>query len=201
VKGEEGKDQSSVSSGLESFLNLNNDLVINIGECSSCNPKDGFSKEHVGGISPDKERQMLLLMLLAQVCSLHDVTPRTFTVHVFNLLERGVIDKENFSFLFGLGLVDLKNLKDRLIPYIQYENNSEKLPSVSDYPLSLSRYEREFLQVSLINSGSFGSVFHVRNNLDGRSYAIKKVIFRNIGFDTSPVQYIMREVQSMLGAM
>eukprot|EP00592_Proboscia_alata_P002713 CAMPEP_0194371586 /NCGR_PEP_ID=MMETSP0174-20130528/20007_1 /TAXON_ID=216777 /ORGANISM="Proboscia alata, Strain PI-D3" /LENGTH=209 /DNA_ID=CAMNT_0039149743 /DNA_START=309 /DNA_END=934 /DNA_ORIENTATION=+ len=29
-----------------------------------------------------RERQILLLMLLAQVCSLHDATPKTFTVHV-----------------------------------------------------------------------------------------------------------------------
>ena len=28
------------------------------------------------------ERQTLLLMLLGQVCSLHDATPRTFVVHV-----------------------------------------------------------------------------------------------------------------------
>lgn len=30
-------------------------------------------------VSVDKERQVLLLFLLAQVCALHDPTPRTFT--------------------------------------------------------------------------------------------------------------------------
>mmetsp|Transcript_28533 Transcript_28533/g.62104 ORF Transcript_28533/g.62104 Transcript_28533/m.62104 type:complete len:947 (+) Transcript_28533:20-2860(+) len=55
--------------------------------------------------TPDTERQILLLMLLAQVCSLHDPTPRTFTVHVLSLFERGILDRESVRFLFDLGLV------------------------------------------------------------------------------------------------
>ena len=55
--------------------------------------------------TPDAERQILLLMLLAQVCSLHDPTPRTFTVHVLSLFERGILDRESVRFLFDLGLV------------------------------------------------------------------------------------------------
>lgn len=55
--------------------------------------------------SPDNERQTLLLMLLAQVCSLHDATPRTFVVHVLALFERGILGEESIRFLFELGLV------------------------------------------------------------------------------------------------
>ena len=51
------------------------------------------------------ERQTLLLMLLAQVCSLHDATPRTFVVHVLALFERGILDDNSIRFLFDLGLV------------------------------------------------------------------------------------------------
>ena len=51
------------------------------------------------------ERQTLLLMLLAQVCSLHDATPRTFVVHVLALFERGILDGNSIRFLFDLGLV------------------------------------------------------------------------------------------------
>ena len=54
---------------------------------------------------PEKERQLLLLMLLAQVCALHDPTPRTFTVHVLELFERGILDRESIRFLFRMGLV------------------------------------------------------------------------------------------------
>ncbi len=56
-------------------------------------------------VSADQERQLLLLMLLAQVCALHDPTPRTFTVHVLELFERGILDRESIRFLFDLGLV------------------------------------------------------------------------------------------------
>ena len=59
--------------------------------------------------SPSKEianeRQTLLLMLLGQVCSLHDATPRTFVVHVIALYERGILDFNSIRFLFDLGLV------------------------------------------------------------------------------------------------
>mmetsp|Transcript_21770 Transcript_21770/g.37081 ORF Transcript_21770/g.37081 Transcript_21770/m.37081 type:complete len:883 (-) Transcript_21770:25-2673(-) len=53
----------------------------------------------------EHERQTLLLMLLAQVCSLHDATPRTFVVHVLALFERGILDSNSIRFLFDLGLV------------------------------------------------------------------------------------------------
>ncbi len=60
-------------------------------------------------VSVDSERQILLLMLLAQVCSLHDPTPRTFTVHVLSLYERGILDVDSIRFLFDLGLVPSSN--------------------------------------------------------------------------------------------
>jgi hypothetical protein len=55
--------------------------------------------------STDQERKILLLMLLAQVCALHDSTPKTFIVHVLSLYERGILDYESIGFLFDLGLV------------------------------------------------------------------------------------------------
>lgn len=203
-KDDEGKEFSSINNRLSSYISskslyasfcqsyVNDKSLVGINdEIPSRSPVSEM-------VNPDKERQMLLLMLLAQVCSLQDVTPKTFTVHVLNLLERGIIDKENFSYLFGLGLVNLNDLKDNLLPSIQYKNSSEKVPfSVNNYPLSLSRYEREFIQIRLLNSGSFGNVYHARYKLDGANYAIKKVVFPNVGFDTSTIQYIMREVQCL----
>lgn len=56
-------------------------------------------------VPAEQERQLLLLMLLAQVCALHDPTPRTFTVHVLELFERGILDRQSILFLFELGLV------------------------------------------------------------------------------------------------
>eukprot|EP00584_Thalassiosira_punctigera_P026301 CAMPEP_0172577846 /NCGR_PEP_ID=MMETSP1067-20121228/138439_1 /TAXON_ID=265564 ORGANISM="Thalassiosira punctigera, Strain Tpunct2005C2" /NCGR_SAMPLE_ID=MMETSP1067 /ASSEMBLY_ACC=CAM_ASM_000444 /LENGTH=999 /DNA_ID=CAMNT_0013370537 /DNA_START=165 /DNA_END=3164 /DNA_ORIENTATION=+ len=66
----------------------------------------------------DHERQTLLLMLLGQVCSLHDATPRTFVVHVIALYERGILDSNSIRFLFDLGLVprgyDLNRIGDEI---------------------------------------------------------------------------------------
>lgn len=56
-------------------------------------------------MQPNDERQVLLIMLLAQVCSLHDSTPRTFVIHVLSLYERGVLEEESIQFLFDLNLV------------------------------------------------------------------------------------------------
>jgi hypothetical protein len=43
-------------------------------------------QEQTGHVSVDQERQVLLLVLLAQICALHDPTPRTFTVRKFNII-------------------------------------------------------------------------------------------------------------------
>ena len=61
--------------------------------------------EAVSLVSSEHERQILLLMLLAQVCALHDPTPKTFTVHVLELYERGLLERQAIAFLFDLGLV------------------------------------------------------------------------------------------------
>jgi hypothetical protein len=47
-------------------------------------------------VPADQERQILLLMLLAQVCALHDPTPRTFTVSgvVMNYMMRAKRENE-----------------------------------------------------------------------------------------------------------
>jgi serine/threonine protein kinase len=63
-------------------------------------------------VSEDSERQILLLMLLAQVCALHDATPRTFIVHVLSLYERGILDHQSIRFLFDLDLVPQDALVD-----------------------------------------------------------------------------------------
>jgi serine/threonine protein kinase len=55
--------------------------------------------------SVDQERQFLVLMLLAQVCALHDPTPRTFIVHVLELVEQRILHTSSIQFLFDLGLL------------------------------------------------------------------------------------------------
>ena len=225
-------------------------------------------------VPADQERQILLLMLLAQVCALHDPTPRTFTVHVLELFERGILDKSSINFLYDLGLVPRKqtitqprlldgraqaenknssevalvpaNLKSgdrRLLQHqrsieasairktlAHHENqqqflrrsgsnseresrstrpsssssssNSPKVEhtpswSVEEHPLSLSRYQREFDQIELLASGSFGNVFRAVSKMDGRDYAVKRVPFAAAGYSRDSVQQVVREVQCL----
>jgi serine/threonine protein kinase len=189
-------------------------------------------------------------------------------VHVLELFERGILDRQSIRFLFDLGLVpaispskslltnaasDVPVSSDELalvpttttsraieattpLPQTlqhsinlvrqrsieasairshleQQEQNvliqsrsksqlhsAEAGPSIlkpwlaEHHPLSLSRYQREFDEVRLLSSGSFGQVFHVTSKMDGRDYAVKRVAFRALGYSRESVQQVIREV-------
>jgi serine/threonine protein kinase len=220
----------------------------------SLNAADGNCDDE--GVSAENERQILLLMLLAQVCALHDPTPRTFTVHVLELYERGILDRESIGFLFDLGLVpdrghgtaqhallttgeveeraiqvrhsldpnclraqEASAIRSRLqrqessmpdldrhcttttstttYPKAASELTAESSWNVEQHPLSLSRYFREFDQIKLLSSGSFGSVFHATNKMDGRDYAVKRIIFSESGYSNDAVTQVIREVHCL----
>ena len=213
-------------------------------------------------VSTDQERQILLLMLLAQVCALHDATPRTFTVHVLELFERGILDRDSIHFLFELGLVPsisptralltngpvspgneetqqlalatttTKHLtaKQRSVEACairssleQHEFEQNRLRNkqggkqseakagggdseggsnatqwdVEHFPLSLSRYQREFEQISIISAGAFGQVYHVIRKMDGCDYAMKKVTFDATGYSDNSIDQVVREVHCL----
>lgn len=260
-------------------------------------------------VSADQERQVLLLMLLAQVCALHDPTPKTFTIHVVELYERGILDRESIHFLFELGLVPnisptitrqlltavdksvnvqgksvkredyatvsslsssegggtddsitsaaceeiahelalttTNNMTTKLAAVFaasgdpqrsaeayairatlaQYEHlqqsrsreeEGDSTPAVGNptsasindtnlqqpwdvkhFPLSLSRYQREFVQIALLASGSFGHVFHATRKMDGCDYALKKVEFDATGYSKDSIQEVVREVECL----
>ena len=67
--------------------------------------------------------------------------------------------------------------------------------SVEHHPLSLSRYQREFHQSSLLATGSFGSGYHALHKLEGRPYAVKRVTFSTVGYYASALALVMREVR------
>lgn len=248
----------------------------------------GRSDDGEASVVPaDQERQLILLMLLAQVCALHDPTPRTFTVHVLEFFERGILDRQSIHFLYDLGLVpavsvatasssssgssankkspllltqgtaasgaaDLENnsyndeltitvpatsttsmqhfLKQRSMEVSairstlehhdrqqqqqqfrrsqsdpsqgnpnQHQQKTQQLSwSVGEHPLSPSRYQREFEQIGLLASGSFGQVFRAASKMDGRrEYAIKRVSFAAAGYSHDSVRQVVREVHCL----
>jgi hypothetical protein len=202
---------------------------------------------------------LLFLLLLHRYCSfsvlsaLHDPTPRTFTVHVLELFERGIFDRQSIHFLYDLNLVPSVSSAARLaltepgeeqalatatsettvnilsksnarfphrsaevnairtiLEQVEYQrlvdksaltanNNSHQQQkhtvlhhqtsfAADQYPLSLSRYQREFYQKCLLSSGSFGQVFCATHKMDGRDYAVKRVAFQASGFSNDSVQ-------------
>lgn len=56
-----------------------------------------------------------------------------------------------------------------------------------------SRYQIDFEEIAYIGKGSFGEVIKVKNRLDGRYYAIKKIKI----FQGNFLKKIMREVQTL----
>ncbi|XP_064390621.1 eIF-2-alpha kinase GCN2-like isoform X2 [Halichondria panicea] len=60
--------------------------------------------------------------------------------------------------------------------------------------LGRSRLETEFEELENLGSGGFGDVFKVRNHLDGRLYALKKIVMRS---DSRMMTRITREVEML----
>ncbi|KAL7526710.1 hypothetical protein ACHAXR_001613, partial [Thalassiosira sp. AJA248-18] len=69
--------------------------------------------------------------------------------------------------------------------------------SVEHHPLSLSRYQREFHQISLLATGSFGSVYHAIHKLEQKPYAVKCVTFSTVGYYANTLALVIREVRCL----
>ena len=201
-------------------------------------------------VSLEHERQLMILVLIAQVTALNDWTPNTFYAHLNDLLCKGILDYELImksapspaaTIFEQMGLrgsyaIDTRihnqffnhrealngnvgnngdldghgdNKKSSaLIPYRQNTTLYSQNPTmnIKNYPLIISRYEREFIQREILASGSFGQVFRVSNKLDNCDYAMKRVIFstkysmmENQHHDSSAEQIncVIREIQCL----
>lgn len=82
-------------------------------------------------------------------------------------------------------------------PFLENNNDVPKPWNVEHFPLSLSRYEREFKEICLLNSGSFGSVYRAIREIDGIEYAVKKITFDAVGYSSENIERVIREVQCL----
>ena len=57
---------------------------------------------------------------------------------------------------------------------------SEAPPAQTQVAQTRSRYEREFETIGLLGAGNYGVVYEARNRLDGRRYAVKKILLRRL---------------------
>ncbi|KAK2753150.1 hypothetical protein FQN54_007976 [Arachnomyces sp. PD_36] len=88
-------------------------------------------------------------------------------------LQRRITDREDVApVLQGpppnfTSLLHLPNPAPASIPLLRQPSSNATLQS--------SRYAAEFKEIKLIGKGSFGSVYHVSNHVDGQNYAVKKI--------------------------
>lgn len=87
-------------------------------------------------------------------------------------LQRRITDRENVTpVLRGpsnfTSLLHLPQTIPASIPLLRQPSGQATLQS--------SRYAAEFTEIRLIGKGSFGSVYHVSNHVDGQNYAVKKI--------------------------
>ncbi|EAW14514.1 putative protein kinase [Aspergillus clavatus NRRL 1] len=84
--------------------------------------------------------------------------------------------ENNFPFL-GKGRLDVGALPNQ--PFSLLGSSPVSFPLFRANPPpptpNMSRYAMEFSEVKILGRGSFGEVYHVKNHIDGQSYAIKKI--------------------------
>ncbi|KAE8355241.1 kinase-like domain-containing protein [Aspergillus coremiiformis] len=67
----------------------------------------------------------------------------------------------------------------------------------------LSRYAMEFSEVRILGRGSFGEVYHVKNHIDGQTYAVKKIpisqrrLEQLQGGGENQLESIMKEIRTL----
>lgn len=71
--------------------------------------------------------------------------------------------------------LDFRSLPTQSFPHLSSSPVSFTLFDNPPPSLRLSRYAMEFSEVRMLGRGSFGEVYHVKNHIDGQSYAVKKI--------------------------
>lgn len=195
-------------------------LSSTISSSSSGNSIDNYLQ-----IRQEAERQpqgrLLFVSLLESYCELlqkhHKTSQRLFFILCSNLLNLGVIkerdlDAELLPIRTSLRIA-LKQMVSDTISKLKCEeglpqaflldsgghtensyNGSKEAAQTATQRYS-SRYWQDFEQLECLGCGGFGSVFRVKNRLDGLEYAIKRIPFNHEKREA--VRKLQREVYSL----
>ena len=109
------------------------------------------------------------------------------------------------SHLSARSKIDLQHDLDAALAACSAPNSPKTTPALGKpmspgFPLPYpwpneSRYQKDFIELGRIGKGAFGSVYRVKQRLDEREYAVKKVRLEK-DLRSSDNQRIMREVRS-----
>ena len=169
-----------------------------------------------GKDSPLNETQLLVVFLLSQLCRNHDPTPRLFVLNCLRFYELGILPSLNFLADMGMippatarlqlpaspsthdGVASSQTPKDRFDVRGMIERIERETMEFQDHDplqISMSRYQRDFVEIEPVGKGGFGSVYRARHTLDGVEYAVKKISFAHSGFSAPKQKKVMREVR------
>lgn len=164
---------------------------------------------------------LLLVSLLEHLCSLYETDPEK-SKKIFNVLCQQLVKMKvmpSFSFLEEFSVIRAK-YKTAFSDLMQAAARTtgtdlHKLPLAAKRPMlgpltnhksisapqkmnellqnGSSRYKEEFVEIMRLGKGGFGSVFKVKNKLDGREYAVKKIPLKET--DPDLCLKVLREVK------
>lgn len=189
------------------------------------------------------KKELLLVMLLEQVCKNHNPDPSFFknackrlhtfgyisSVHflddltilrkggqdflkVFEHWSKGAKEKLQSEFSRPMrrsesdgSLLSLGHTKNNFQDFNNFGGGqmivhpTRSVPFIDISHYSVSRYSRDFEQISKLGKGGFGSVYRARHRVDGSDYAVKKVkfTFRNADDLRCTFTKIIREAKTL----
>ncbi|XP_075755617.1 eukaryotic translation initiation factor 2-alpha kinase 1 isoform X1 [Pelodiscus sinensis] len=153
--------------------------------------------------------QLLLVSLLEHLCYLYSQNP-VHSRHLFQIIcqtftRMGLLS----SFAFCDEFSTLRLQHNRAITQLMKASNQQILEELNNrdcltdsekevlFEAQTSRYLNEFDEIAKLGKGGYGTVYKVRNKLDGQFYAIKKILIKK----STKREYmkVFREVKVLAG--
>jgi len=152
-------------------------------QMSEFNPRWKTDVEELIKNNVQDERERLIVLLLKKICSFRDPSNRLFIICCYWFLKNKILTSEE-SFTAS---------SEPKLPRVI--SNRDKKDGFILQCLDVSTYKRDYVEEEPLGSGGFGAVFKARHKVDGRHYAVKKIIFRCRQFVPRFADTLLREVQ------
>ncbi|KAI7890225.1 kinase-like domain-containing protein, partial [Mucor mucedo] len=154
------------------------------------------------------QTKMLLASLIEHFCRAYGDTPdanrKVFFLICQTLRSLGIIDAEFMDEMASVRSSFQQAFHKLFFTAVQTVRNQDLMhPFIHGGNLSVqnSRYNNDFVEISLLGKGGFASAFRARNKLDGIDYAVKKIRLGNDiednGQEGNPYEKIFREIKNL----